>query len=58
MSMPQMMLKIAKKLGFETLETQNIGQKDFQEIAVWQLKEALKEAYEAGRSEGRREFGK
>lgn len=40
---------IAKKLGFETLETQNDDSKDFREVSVWELKAALKAAYEAGK---------
>ena len=35
-------------LDISTLETQNSG-KDFHELAVWQIKQALEEAYTAGR---------
>ena len=35
-------------LDINTLETQNSG-KDFHELAVWQIKQALEEAYTAGK---------
>lgn len=45
----------AEKLGIETLETHISDGLDFYEVvyevAVWSLKEALKAAYELGKSE-------
>lgn len=35
-------------LDIDSLETQNSG-KDFHELAVWAIKQALEEAYTAGR---------
>jgi len=45
----QLLTEIAKKhLSLETLETRNSDSLDFHDVAVWSLKEALQEAYEAG----------
>ncbi|MAM33442.1 MAG: hypothetical protein CMH28_00015 [Micavibrio sp.] len=45
----QLLIEIAKKhLSIETLETRNSDSLDFHDVAVWALKEALQEAYEAG----------
>ncbi len=45
----QLLAEIAKKhLNLETLETRNSDSLDFHDVAVWPLKEALQEAYEAG----------
>ena len=45
----QLLLEIAKKhLNLETLETLNSDSLDFHDVAVWSLKDALQEAYEAG----------
>ena len=46
--------KIATKnfSNVETLETRNSDSLDFHDIAVWDLKKALEEAYEAGRQAG------
>lgn len=45
----QLLTEIAKKhLNLETLETRNSDSLDFHDVAVWSLKEALQEAYEAG----------
>ncbi len=41
--------KLAKELGFETLETRKSDRLDFKELAVWEIKKALDAAYEAGR---------
>jgi hypothetical protein len=42
--------KIAKEvLGIETLNTRNSDDLDFYNLSVWQIKEALEAAYEAGR---------
>lgn len=41
--------KIARQiLRLETLETRNSDALDFREMAVWAIREALLEAYEAG----------
>jgi hypothetical protein len=37
-------------LGIETLETRNSDSKDFHEVSVWSLHDALAAAYEAGRN--------
>lgn len=45
----QLLIEIAQKhLNLETLETRNSDSLDFHDVAVWSLKEALQEAYEAG----------
>lgn len=47
----QLLTEIAKKhLNLETLEAQNSDNLDFHDVAVWSLKEALQEAYEAGKA--------
>ena len=47
----QLLTEIAKKhLNLETLETRNSDSLDFHDVAVWSLKEALQEAYEAGKA--------
>lgn len=47
------LLEIAKEtLGIETLETRNSDSLDFHDVAVWQLKTALREAYLAGMKAG------
>ena len=38
-----------EELLIETLETRFSDRLDFHDLAVWQLREALKAAYEAGR---------
>ena len=41
--------KIAKdKLGLETLEEQKMDELDFHDLSVWQIKDALKSAFQAG----------
>ena len=42
-------------LGLDTLETRKSDDLDFQEIAVWLLKEGLDAAYEAGKKAGRKQ---
>ena len=37
-------------LGFETLETRRSDSLDFREVAVWNVREALERAYQAGRA--------
>lgn len=45
----ELLAEIAKKhLSLETLETRNSDSLDFHEVAVWAIKDALQEAYEAG----------
>ncbi|MCC5823394.1 MAG: hypothetical protein LAT64_02560 [Phycisphaerales bacterium] len=42
--------RIAREaLGLETLETRRMDSLDFHEHAVWTIKDALEQAYEAGR---------
>ena len=44
-----LLLEIAKKhFGIETLERRYRDQLDFHDVAVWCMKSALQEAYEAG----------
>lgn len=40
-------------LGLETLETRRRDCLDFHELAVWQIREALEAAFEAGRQTSR-----
>jgi len=40
-------------LGLETLETRNSDSLDFHDMAVWQIREALEAAYQAGASAAR-----
>lgn len=45
----QLITDIAKKhMNIKTLETRNSDSLDFHNVAVWCLKDALQEAYEAG----------
>ncbi len=47
--MNKQILKIAQTiLDLETLETRNSDSLDFKEQAVWNVKEALEQAYKAG----------
>jgi hypothetical protein len=42
--------KIAREiLNLETLETRRMDSLDFHELAVWEIREALEAAYNAGR---------
>lgn len=44
--------QIAKTaLGIDTLTTRNSDELDFNELSVWQVKNALESAYKAGQSE-------
>jgi hypothetical protein len=52
------LVAIATRLGFDTLETRNCDSLDFREVAVWQIKEALEAAYEAGKKAVREELGR
>ena len=48
-----LILDIATRHFFiETLETQNSDRLDFHDVAVWAMRAALSEAYEAGRIAG------
>lgn len=46
--MYKVIAKIAKDLGFETLETRNRDSLDFHEVSIAALKVALEESYNAG----------
>lgn len=50
----QVLTKIAQKyvFGLETLETQNSDSADFYDVAVWQIKDALIDAFVAGMHTG------
>ena len=41
-----------KNLNIDTLETQNSDALDFHNVAVWQIEEALKDAFIAGMTTG------
>ena len=48
-----LILEIATRHFFvETLETRNSGQLDFHDVAVWAMRAALEDAFEAGRIAG------
>ena len=49
-----LLLEIAAKHfhSIETMETQNSDRLDFHDVAVWAIRAALSEAYEAGRIAG------
>ncbi|WP_299365175.1 hypothetical protein [uncultured Paracoccus sp.] len=45
-----LILEIAQRHFFlETLETRNSDRLDFHDVAAWAIRDALEEAYEAGR---------
>jgi hypothetical protein len=47
------LLKIAQRqFRIETLDTQNWDRLDFHDVAVWSIRAALEEAFEAGRRAG------
>ena len=47
------LLEIAKRqFRIETLETRNWDRLDFHDVAVWAIRAALEEAFEAGRRAG------
>jgi len=48
-AIPTELRQIAERLGFPTLKTRRSDSLDFHEVAVWSLREALEQAYEAGR---------
>lgn len=56
----QELTNIAKEhiIGFETFEQRWSDSLDFIETSVWSLEAALKEAYELGLKEGRKEGNK
>ena len=46
-----LLLEIAQRqFRIETLETRNWDRLDFHDVAVWSIRAALEEAFEAGRS--------
>jgi len=48
-----LILEIAtRQVLVETLETRNSDQLDFHDVAVWAMRAALEDAYEAGRIAG------
>ncbi|WP_114965596.1 DUF6900 domain-containing protein [Alkalilacustris brevis] len=48
-----LLLEIARRqFHLETLETRNWDRLDFHDVAVWALRAALEEAFEAGRGAG------
>jgi len=48
-----LILEIARRRFFvETLETRNSDSLDFHDVAVWAIRDALAEAFEAGRRAG------
>jgi hypothetical protein len=48
-----LILEIAQRRFFlETLETRNSDSLDFHDVAVWAIRAALEEAFEAGRRAG------
>ena len=48
-----LILEIARRqFRLETLETRNWDRLDFHDVAVWALRAALEEAFEAGRRAG------
>jgi hypothetical protein len=48
--------KIAREiLNLETLETRRMDSLDFHELAVWEIREALEAAYNAGRQAAKSE---
>jgi hypothetical protein len=50
---PAYATKIAKEiLDLEILETRRMDSLDFHELAVWEIREALEAAYNAGRQAG------
>lgn len=51
--MEETLTKVAKEiLGLETLETRGQDSLDFHDLAVWNIQQALVEAYNCGRSYG------
>jgi len=44
-----------RRFRLETLETRNRDRLDFHDVAVWALRAALEDAFDAGRSAGRAE---
>jgi len=45
-----------RQFRLETLETRNRDRLDFHDVAVWAIRDALAEAFEAGRRAGRAEI--
>ena len=54
-----LILQIAQRRFFiETLETRNSDSLDFHDVAVWAIRAALEEAFEAGRRAGAEDAAK
>jgi hypothetical protein len=54
-----LILEIAQRRFFlETLETRNSDSLDFHDVAVWAIRAALEEAFEAGRRAGAEDAAK
>jgi hypothetical protein len=45
--------ELKKILDLDTLETRNSDSLDFHDLAIWQIKEALETAYNAGKKESK-----
>ena len=43
----------AGEVGLQTMQTRNSDEKDFHELAIWQIRDALFAAYRAGFEAGR-----
>lgn len=49
----QTVTRIAREvLDLETLDERRMDDLDFHELSVWQIRQALEQAYEAGRAAG------
>lgn len=49
----QAVTRIAREvLDLETLDERRMDDLDFHELSVWQIRQALEQAYEAGRAAG------
>ncbi len=48
----------ARHLGIETLTTRRSDSLDFHDVAVWCVKAALEEAYEAGRRDATKQLNR
>ena len=56
MNLDTLLTRIAREqLGIDTLEPRHSDGLDFHDLSVWQLRDALKAAYDAGREAARKE---
>jgi hypothetical protein len=56
MNLDTLLTRIAREqLGIDTLEPRHSDGLDFHDLSVWQLRDALEAAYEAGREAARKE---